>query len=177
MVRFHKALTTNQKSLCKTFADRAHQLDFVASYLDSNEWIVEVTNFLLYGPVDHWYYVFFDGSYYASKVVGGQIVMDDWTNLPKMVPKVYRHLCLQPTSFIHRKVMLYPDPANKQSLSFYLVIDQEVVDFSPVQVPFYPIAGEVVEVRSTDRCAVVVVNSIDGYNQVACKWNCPEENL
>ena len=34
LVRFYKQQTTNMKLLCKTFADRAQQLQFVSTYLE-----------------------------------------------------------------------------------------------------------------------------------------------
>ena len=36
LVRFYKQQTTNMKSLCKTFADRAQQLQVVSTYLESH---------------------------------------------------------------------------------------------------------------------------------------------
>ena len=64
------------------------------------EWVVKITNFLLYGPIARQYLVLLDGTYYAAKVVRGQVAMDSWTNLPFVVPKVYHRLCLQPTTLV-----------------------------------------------------------------------------
>ena len=37
LVKFYKHQTTNMKSMCKTFSDRAHQLHFAESYLELHE--------------------------------------------------------------------------------------------------------------------------------------------
>lgn len=125
------------------------------------EWVVKISNFLLYGPIARQYLVLLDGSYYAAKVVRGQVVVDSWTKLPFVVPNVYRCLCLQPTTLVSRKVMLYPDPGNRLSPSSFLVIDPDCVDFSPTAVPFYPQPGEVVEVSIEGKTLIVLIDNID----------------
>ena len=95
---------------------------------------MEVASFIMYGPVQNRYYFFLDGQYYAAKTTRGNIDVDSWTGKAKMIPKNFQRYCIQPTRLLDRKIMLYPDPKNKSSPSFFLVIDPEYVDTSDMSV-------------------------------------------
>ena len=64
----------------------------------SMEWIVQITGFIVYGPVNNEYAQFYNGIYFAARTLAdGSIDIDEWTNQPKLVRKE-----LHPTSEIHR---------------------------------------------------------------------------
>ena len=81
----------------------------------------------------------------------------------------YARLRCQPIKYIKRKVMMYPDPANTLSPSFYLTIDPGIVSFNPVEVPYYPQVGEVVMIAGKNNPVLVEQiyakeHSMRGYN-------------
>ena len=104
---------------------------------EGKEWVMKITHFILYGPVLGKYYIFVDGHYFVAKTKtrGREIDLDSWTRKEKMIPKYFSRLCVQPTLLIDRKVMLYPSPNNHNNPNYYLVIDHEDVDFSPIDLP------------------------------------------
>ena len=127
------------------------------------EWVMKVTQFILYGPINDRYYMFVDGTYYAAKSAGRRIEYDEWTLQPKMIPKEYHSLVLQPTKFIKRKVMMYPSPSQP---SCYLTIDPDrPVDTGPSAVPWYPLPGEIVEIEAITATKLVLVETVDDKNK------------
>lgn len=74
---------------------------------DSREWLMEISMFIVYGPVQGRYYFFVDGKYFVSKVRGSSVDQDEWTDQPIMIHHDFRQLCVQPLQNICRKVMLY----------------------------------------------------------------------
>ena len=104
---------------------------------EGKEWVMKITHFILYGPVLGKYYIFVDGHYFVAKTKtrGREIDLDSWTRKEKMIPKYFSRLCIQPTLLIDRKVRLYPSPNNHNNPNYYLVIDHEDVDFSPIDLP------------------------------------------
>ena len=103
---------------------------------DQKEWVMTITSFILYGPVENKYHIFVDGTYYAARVTAqSTIEVDDWTEKEKMIKKNYNNLRVQPTNLIDHKVMLYPNPNNLTNPNYYLVIDQEQLDYTLPDVP------------------------------------------
>ena len=85
--------------------------------------------------IDNKYYVSVDGHYFAAKTRRRVVDLDSWTGKPKMIQKHFSHFCVQPTSLLCHKMMLYPIPPHQISPSYYLVIDPDEVDFSYVEIP------------------------------------------
>ena len=115
---------------------------------EGTEWIVQITGFFVYGPVNNEYAHFFNGNYFSAKTLAdGSVDEDEWTIQPKLVRKQYRRLCIQPVRYIERKVMLYAiDTRHNQ----YLCIDpNHCVSISTIDVPHYPELSEVVEVKGS----------------------------
>lgn len=116
---FPRLLKSNEHHLAAIF--RTGETIVLRDYhTDSQEWVLEISQFLLYGMIEQHFYVFIMGDFFAAKAVGGSIDLDEWTGLPKMVRKVYHRLCLQSASLISWKVMLYPDPTNNNHRDFIL---------------------------------------------------------
>lgn len=88
----------------------------------SQEWVMQIRQLFVYGPINKKYYSFVDGNYYKAKSRQGEIVTDPWTGQPMMVPQNYQCLCVQPMEQIDRKLMLYPKPCPNNP-QYYLVID------------------------------------------------------
>ena len=53
------------------------------------EWVVTITAFIAYGPVQNRFHLFLDGEYFAAKTVHGNVAVDSWTGKPKMVIKKF----------------------------------------------------------------------------------------
>ena len=51
---------------------------------DSREWLMEISMFIVSGPVQGCYYYFVDGKYFVSRVRGSSIDKDEWTSQPIM---------------------------------------------------------------------------------------------
>ena len=118
----------------------------------SMEWIVQITGFIVYGPVNNEYAQFYNGIYFAARTLAdGSIDIDECTNQPKLVRKQYRWLCIQPVRYIERKVMLYAiDTRHNQ----YLCIDpNHCVSITAIDVPHYPEVNEIVEVKCVLHCS------------------------
>lgn len=106
------------------------------AYADDSEWISEITSIILYGPVENKYFTFVDGKYYAPQVIRGVFSLESWTKQPKLCKCSYANLCVQKASLIESKVMLYPDPHNRDRPSYFLAIDTEsYIQPSPITIP------------------------------------------
>ena len=78
--------------------------------ITSQEWVMQIRQVFVYGPVNNRYYLFVDGNYCKAKSRRGEIVHDPWTGQPMMVPQDYQCLHVQPLQQLDRKFMLYPEP-------------------------------------------------------------------
>ena len=97
------------------------------SLSERREWVMEISSIIVYGPIANKYKTFVDGNYFAAKTFpnSGELDIDKWSGQPKMVHREFRRLCVQPTKFIERKIMLYPVNNSRGSLSHYLIIDPD----------------------------------------------------
>ena len=124
------------------------------SLSEGREWIMEISSFIVYGPVGNEYRTFVDGKYFVAKTsrCSAELDIDAWSGQPKMVRREFRQLCVQPTEFIDRKVMLYPVTNSRGSLSYFLTIDPDrLVTCTDVTVPHYPQVDDVVRLCSPDE--------------------------
>ena len=91
-----------------------------------------------------------------------EVDCDSWTGQPKLIPRQFRCLCVQPLKYVDRKVMLYPIAMGSRQLQ-YLVIDPEgPVDLEDVTIPYLPKEQEVVLMNNG---AVIHVSAV-GSNRV-----------
>ena len=89
-----------------------------------------------------------------------------------MVQREFRRLCIQPTEFIDRKIMLYPINNTRDLLSHYLIIDLDChVICENVTVPYYPQVGDVVRLNSSDE--IKLLSSVDA-DKCCCCYFIPE---
>ena len=101
------------------------------------EWVMELTRIFSYGPINGRYFSFVDGHYYVPRTVRRTTVLEAWTQQPKLTKRTYAQLCVQKSSQVERKVILYPDPHHRDDPSFFLSVDTEnFVQPVPVEVPF-----------------------------------------
>ena len=55
---------------------------------DQKEWVMTITSFVMYGPVENKYHFFVDDTYYAARVTAWlSIEVDDWTRKERMIKK------------------------------------------------------------------------------------------
>ena len=129
-----------------TFRKGEHAI-IVDSDVQDREWVIKLTNILVYGPVVNKYYSFLEGDYYVSKSYHGEIQYDEWTKQPMMVPRNFVRLRVQPLCNLNRKVVLYPMPQLSSCPSYYLVVDFSelpTTDISPI--PYFPKIGDIIKV-------------------------------
>ena len=95
-------------------------------YASDSEWIIEIKCIVLYGPIDRKYFTFVDGEYYVPQAArSGVLLVESWSQQPKLYKRSYANLCVQKAALIERKIMLYPDPHNRDKPSFFLAVDTE----------------------------------------------------
>ena len=139
------------------------------SLFERREWVMEICSIIVYGPIANKYKTFVDGNYFAAKTFPNstELDIDKWSGQPKMVCREFRRLCVQPTEFIDRKIMLYPVNNSRGSLSYYLITDPDCpVICENVTVPHYPQVGDVVRLNSPDE--IKLVSSVDADNKCCC---------
>ena len=106
------------------------------AYADDSEWTLEIKCIILYGPIENKYFTFVDGEYYAPQVTRGVFSLESWTKQPKLCKRSYANLCVQKASLVEHKIMLYPDPHNRDRPSYFLAIDTEgYIQPSSVTIP------------------------------------------
>ena len=115
-----------------------------------NEWIMEVSDIFMVGPVDTKYFLFVNGTYFIPTLNNGQIIHHEWTKTPQLIPRTYTRDSIQPTSRIKTKVMIYPEPANIVDPSYFLCIDVNNLNLTTeVCVPVYPRVHDNLFVKGT----------------------------
>ena len=88
-----------------------------------------------------------------------------------MVQREFRRLCIQPTEFIDRKIMLYPINNTRDLLSHYLIIDLDChVICENATVPHYPQVGDVVRLNPSDE--IKLVSSVNADKCCCCYPMC-----
>ena len=130
-------------------------------YDHNQEWVIKILSFLVYGPIANKYYHFLDAMYYLAKTAGNQVeVDDDWTSLPKLQPRGFRRLCIQPLKQLTRKVMLHENTI--ESGRCFLAIDPDLWiadDSLKVKIPHYPDNNEVVQLQNKHLYLIDTVNN------------------
>ena len=116
-------LKVSQLHKATVFRENEHVILLDAD-VEGREWGMKIKQLFTYGPVLSEYYCFVDGEYYVAKTVSGSVDYDSWTGQPKLIPRQFRCLCVQPLKYVDRKVMLYPIAMGSRQLQ-YLVIDPE----------------------------------------------------
>lgn len=130
----------------------------ISDYHHPQEWVVRITQLLVYGPVFNQYYHFIDGEYFVPKTVHGNFVTDSWTQQPWMVKRDYERLRVQPMNQLQRKVMLYPHTRIQNN---FLTIDPDgLLVIKDLQVPYYPEVNEVVKVTTQEKEVILVVLTV-----------------
>ncbi len=99
---------------------RKNECVIISDYDQPQEWVMQVTELMVYGPVFNEFHHFIDGEYLVAKSVRGEVVTDKWTKQPWMVKRNFERLRVQPMKALLRKVMLYPHLSLR---NHFLVID------------------------------------------------------
>ena len=116
------------------------------------DWIMEVSDIFHIGPVDCKHFIFVNGKYFIPTLNNGNVIHHTWTQTPQLIPRGYVRDSVQPTCYIKRKVMMYPDPSNLDNPSFYLCIDFKNPELvKEVTVPVYPQQNETVCILGEDN--------------------------
>lgn len=146
------------------------------------EWIMQIREFFSVGS-----FVFTNGLYYKAVSNRGQISIDDWTGQPKLVSHHYVKNCIQPTTLIKGKVMLYPVPIDNPQ--FYLAIFTEPIinEDKVVSVPYFPKKDDIIRVsdkghssiikvlKVKSKCNTVVGNVLEQFK--SCLWKVQSKTL
>lgn len=111
---------------------------------DSREWLMEISMFIVYGPIQCCYYFFVDGKYFVSKVRGSSVDKDEWTSQPIMVHHDFRRLCIHPLKNVPQSDTLY---INIEGNNFLISDPDCLVIPSHIDVPIFPIADEIIRTK------------------------------
>ena len=113
-----------------------------------------------------------DGTYYIPAIRDGHVMKHPWTNTTQLVPRTYTRDSLQLATQIQRKIIMYPEPENKENPSYYLPVDFDGPPPSAVSVPVYPEAGDDLKVLGTGRQTWFgkVVSTDDEALEANVKW-------
>ena len=123
----------------------------VCSHDNQEEWIIQISAFVLFGPVASKYYLAVDGQFYIPGWNGRRLAVHPWTGTTQLVPRHYVRNRLQLSSQLKRKVILFPEPSNLENPSFYLSLELNKSPFENVVVPFYPEAEEFIRVQGGNQ--------------------------
>ena len=114
----------------------------------NREWVIQIKDLFVYGPVGGKYFTFVNGIYYVAKQSNQRVDFDEWTKQPKLVFKHFQKLCLQPTSLLNRKIILYKNQLGNASYFLSVDIDQPITIDIP-KIPHFPVDREVVETTTS----------------------------
>lgn len=153
-------LEVGQLHKATLFCENEHVILLDAD-VEGREWVTKIKQMFTYGPVLS-KHCFIDGEYYVIKAVGGRVDYDSWTGQPKLVPRQFRSLCVQPLKYVDRKVMLYP--VGDRQLQ-YLIDPEGPVDLEDIAIPYLPKEQEVVLMNNGALVHVSAVASkeVTGY--------------
>ena len=70
---------------------------------EGREWVMKIKQLFTCVPVLS-KYCFVGGEYYVTKTIGGRVDYDNWTGQPKLIPRQFQRLCVQPLKYVDRKV-------------------------------------------------------------------------
>lgn len=116
------------------------------------QWTLELKEFILIGPHNGKYYIFFDGIYYipAFNAARTEAQIHPWTKTLLLVKHDYNRGRLQLSHQIKRKVILYPEPEELENPSYYLAIDfDKQASDEIVQVPVFPVENDFLSIQGT----------------------------
>ena len=78
------------------------------------EWVFELTDIFIVGPVERHYHFFVDGVYFIPAFENhgrlAQAMVEPWTGKNKLVQRAYNINSVQQAANILRKCILYPEP-------------------------------------------------------------------
>ncbi len=137
VLEFSKVLITNEVGV-GTVYQTGDVLAIRDSYTPDSEWVMELNSIISYGPIRGEFYVFVDGYYYVPQVTRGNLALEVWTGQPKLVKRTYANLCVQKSLLVERKLMLHPNPHNRDHPPSTLVLIAKNL-YSQLQFPFHGI--------------------------------------
>lgn len=103
---YTRVLHNNDYYLATVYRKNEHVI--ITDFNQPQEWVMQISAIIGYGPVCNKYYHFLDGKYYVAKTSHGEAVIDPWTKQPIMVKHHFELFRVYPLQQL-RKVMLFPD--------------------------------------------------------------------
>ena len=79
---------------------RKEEYVLLSDYDQPKVWLMQISNFLVYGPIFNKCYQFIDGSYFVAKTVHGEVIRDEWSKQPWMVRRHFERLRVQPMKLL-----------------------------------------------------------------------------
>ena len=87
---YTRVLRINDYDFTTVYQKNEHVI--VSDYDQPQEWVMQVTAILVYGPICNKYHHFLDGNYYVAKTSCGVPVIDQWTKQPLMIKQHFKQL-------------------------------------------------------------------------------------
>ena len=139
------------------------------------QWTLELKEFILIGPHNGKYYIFFDGIYYipAFNASRTEAQIHPWTKTLLLVKHEYNRGRLQLSHQIQRKMILYPEPEELENPSYYLAIDfDKQASDEVVHVPAFPVVNDFLSIQGTGNETWYgrVVNVNTGSSSTIVRW-------
>ena len=154
---YTRVLCINDYDFATVYRKNEHVI--ISDYDQPQEWVMQVTAILVYGPICNQYYHFLDGNYYVAKTSGGVPVIDQWTKQPLMIKRHFEQLRVYPLQQLRRKVILYPDSRRDH----FLTIDpDQPLEIREIHVPHFPTPNEVVEFEEGESTKLMRVMEVTG---------------
>ena len=154
---YTRVLRINDYDFATVYRKNEHVI--VSDYDQPQEWVMQVTAILVYGPICNKYYHFLDGNYYVAKTSCGVPVIDQWTKQPSMIKRHFEQLRVYPLQQLRQKVILYPDSTRDH----FLTTDPDgPLEICEVQVPHFPTPNEVVEFKEREQTKLMRVTEVTG---------------
>ena len=91
---YTRVLHINDYDFATVYRKNEHVI--VSDYDQPQEWVIQGTAILVYGPICNKYYHFLDGNYYIAKISCGVPVIDQWTKQPLMIKRHFEQLRVYP---------------------------------------------------------------------------------
>ena len=155
---YTRVLHNNDYDLATVYRKNEHVI--ISDYDQPQEWVMQISAIIVYGPVCNKYYHFLDGNYYVAKTSHGEAVIDPWTKQPIMVKRHFELFRVYPLQQLLRKVMLFPD---RRHHDHFLTIDPDgPLDICEIKIPYFPTTNEVVEFQEGDQTKLMRVIEVAG---------------
>ena len=115
---------------------------------ENQEWYMSITNIMKVGPVNGCYHLMVNGTYFIPGFLNGHVVNHPWKKTVQLLPRQYQQHSVQLVNKITRKIILYPEPTNRDEPTYHIPVDFDLPSVARnVQVPVRPHEDDVLGIR------------------------------